>query len=105
MRAAKISDVALDRKGLAAALADAPAEGSRAAARGSVVSCPCRRPAGLLQPFQLQESLGDGAGAGAQHPEIETYAGTGLDDPTARIRADLTPLGFHASVLSPRGAT
>ena len=39
----------------------------------------------------------------AKHPEIATYAGKGVDDPTASIRADLTPQGFHASVRSAAG--
>ena len=39
----------------------------------------------------------------AKHPEITSYAGTGIDDPTANIRADLTPLGFHASIRSAHG--
>ena len=39
----------------------------------------------------------------ARHPEITTYSGTGIDDRTASVRADLTPLGFHASVRSASG--
>ena len=44
------------------------------------------------------------AGLAARHPEIKTYAGRGIDDPTASIVADTSPLGFHASVRSPGGA-
>src|SRR5262249_33828531 len=35
---------------------------------------------------------------------IHTWAGQGIDDPTATIHADLSPLGFHASVRSVNGA-
>jgi hypothetical protein len=36
----------------------------------------------------------------AAHPELRTYAGTGITDPTDTVRLSLTPLGLHASVRS-----
>jgi reprolysin-like metallo-peptidase family M12B/putative Ig domain-containing protein len=60
-------------------------------------------PEGTFQRFSLVDSPVMEAGLAAAHPEIKTYAGKGIDDPTATVRADLTPLGFHASVRSQRG--
>jgi hypothetical protein len=60
-------------------------------------------PEGTFQRFSLVDSPVMEAGLAAAHPEIKTYSGKGIDDTTATVRADLTPLGFHASVRSERG--
>jgi hypothetical protein len=68
----------------------------------AVVALPA--PSGTFQRFALEPSPVLAPPYARRHPEIRTYSGTGIDDPTASIRADLTPLGFHASVVSARGA-
>ncbi len=91
---------ALDRAEFVLALARAPREnGPRAAV---VVTLPA--PAGGFERFALEETFLMPPELARLHPEIKTYRGVGLDDPAATIRADIGPLGFHASVRSPGGA-
>src|SRR5204862_4924504 len=89
---------ALDRAALDRALAAAPAEGSPAPATVSVPA-----PDGRLERFAITDSPVMEAGLAHEHPEIRTFAGRGIDDRTATIRLDSTPLGFHASVRSEHG--
>jgi hypothetical protein len=90
----------LDRAGIRAALDRAPAEdASRTDGAGTVVTVPA--PNGDLIDFRVHEVAVMEDGLAARHPELTTYAGRAVADPTATIRLDLTPMGFHASV---RGA-
>ncbi|WP_210650504.1 M12 family metallo-peptidase [Nocardioides sp. SYSU D00065] len=88
----------LDRAGIRAALDRAPAEDAARAAddAGAVVTVPA--PNGELVDFRVQEVAVMEAGLAARHPELTTYAGRAVGDPTATIRLDLTPMGFHAAV-------
>jgi subtilisin-like proprotein convertase family protein len=89
----------LDAAGIAALLAQAPAEFTPGAETAPlVISLP--DPTGQLQQFAVFQSSIMERGLAAEFPEIQTYAGYGLDDPTATIRITITPAGFDAQVLS-----
>jgi trimeric autotransporter adhesin len=103
VRASQYRAVTLNRASMVGQMAAVPLEGSQGARLNPVVlSLP--DPAGGFQRFAVVESPIMEAALAAQHPEIKTYAGRGIDDPTANLRMDVTPLGLHASVRSQRGA-
>ncbi|WFE21683.1 M12 family metallo-peptidase [Solwaraspora sp. WMMD937] len=103
IQAHRFAAYTLDREAIAAQLDRAPDESDRAAATAPLVLT-VPDPDGVVQRFAVVDSPVMQDGLAARHPDIRTYAGTGVDDPTATIRADLTPLGFHASVRSSTGS-
>jgi hypothetical protein len=93
----------LDRAGFARLLRNAPAFTPKLSAqKTSVVSLP--DPRGGFQRFAVHRSNLMAPGLAARHPDITTYSGVGIDDRTATIHADLSHLGFHASVRSTSGS-
>lgn len=95
--------VALDEPLLRALLAGAPAE-SAAAARNSPLEVALPAPDGGVARFRVVDSPIMEPALAAKYPSIRTYAGQGIDDPTATLRFDLTPAGFRAQVLSADGS-
>ena len=75
----------------------------RALLNGSTAVVALPRPDGTFQRFALRPSAIMAPGLARRHPEIHTYAGRGIDDPSASIHADLSRIGFHASIRSAHG--
>ena len=101
--AKKLRALTLDRSSIAAMVAAAPMERTEAARANPVVlSLP--DPEGKFQRFAIVESPVMEPGLAALHPEIKTYAGRGIDDTSATLRMDISPLGFRASVRAQKGS-
>ena len=92
----------LNKSALIDVLASAPLESSGPMEMtGAELQIPL--PSGGFGRFRIQESPIMEPKLAAKFPELKTYVGQGIDDPTATMRIDLTPRGFHAIILSASG--
>ncbi len=89
----------LDTNAIKTALADAPLEFTGGS---TIITLPT--PDEGFARFAVVDSPIMAPELAAQFPEIRTFAGQGIDDPSASVRFDLTPQGFHAQVVSPDGS-
>lgn len=97
VRPSDFSAFAVDLGALGAQLSAAPSPAqARRGAAPAVVFVP--DPDGDLVRFAVTQTPVMEPRLAAAHPEIRTYAGTGVDDPRLSVALDLTPMGFHASV-------
>ena len=99
IRPAAFRAVTVDAAALELHLAAAPHESDvRPQASPAILTLP--RPDGTWATFRFVESPVMAPELQAQFPSIRTYLGQGIDQPTALLRCDMTPAGFHAMVLS-----
>ncbi len=83
-------------------LASAPEEFS---SEPSEVILTLPMPDGSFQRFRIEHSMVVEQGLADKFPELAaTYRGQGIDDPTATVRFDMLPSGFHAYIITPRGS-
>ncbi|MEO8648792.1 MAG: hypothetical protein ABI539_06465, partial [Acidobacteriota bacterium] len=84
-------------------LIDAPEEFSALAdISQQIITLPM--PDGSMGRFSIEHSLVVEPGLAAKYPELgRTYRGRGIDDPTASVRLDFLPGGFHSMILSASG--
>lgn len=59
---------------------------------------------GKLENYRIYEASVMEPSLAASHPEIQSYVGQGIDDPTAKIHFTTTLFGLHTMTLSGRGA-
>ncbi|MAU00440.1 MAG: hypothetical protein CL608_25135 [Anaerolineaceae bacterium] len=90
--------ISLDWDALNATLAQAPAS-----SHSSEIILSLPLPDGEYGRFQIYKTAVMHPELAAKFPEIQTFAGVGIDDPTAYVRLDTTPKGFHAMILSGNG--
>jgi len=64
---------------------------------------PIPMPDNTIQQFAVEQTLIMEESLARQYPEIKTFVGTGIEDPSAKIYLDITPKGFHGMILSPEG--
>lgn len=95
--------IELDADALVGALNRAPMEFTPEAI-ASPLTMTLPMPDGSFARFEVVESPIMEPALAAKFPEIRTYLGRGIDDRSASVRFDRTPLGFHAQILSPTGA-
>ena len=99
----KYRTLALNPSSLQQLLDSAPLE-SNVRAKDSSVRISLPMPDGTVKRFSIVESPIMQPGLAARYPQLKTYAGQGIDDPTATTRISMTPYGFHAMVRSVDGA-
>ncbi|MFT5527684.1 MAG: hypothetical protein ACI9HK_005668, partial [Pirellulaceae bacterium] len=83
-------------------LVTAPREFTVAAGDPLEVTIP--NPAGGFTDFAVVETAVMAPGLAVQLPQVRTYVGQALDDPSQTIRFDVTQNGFHAQVLTANSA-
>jgi hypothetical protein len=92
----------INRRSLEQALQAAPMEGAQAL-QSSDARIWLPLPDGGFGEFRIVESPIMEPALAQRFPEIRTWLGQGIDDPTATLRFDLTPKGFHAQIISAHG--
>lgn len=89
----------LDMKSLQSVLRGAPVRGAASRAAELIVSFPT--PDGTLESFRVTQASVLHPELAARYPGIASYAGQGIEDPTATLRFSISnQLGFHGMVLS-----
>lgn len=96
--------VGLDVSGLLSFVSTLPAEGAVAYNRGAAPVIELPMPDGTMAKFRVWKTVTMDPALAARYPEIQTFAGQGIDDPYATLKFDYNPyFGFSAQILTVNG--
>ena len=73
------------------------------AALNSNVDFKVPMPNGRVLSFKMVESMVMYPALATQFPLIKTYSGQGIEESDAVLKVSISPIGFHAMILSPKG--
>jgi hypothetical protein len=94
----KTQTFSLNIEALKQALVLAPERGAFSGNSNVIISFPNSE--GQMERFSIMEASVMHPDLAARYPNIKSYAGQGVDDPSARIRFSMSPLGFQSMQLS-----
>ncbi len=94
----KIQTYSLNLEGLKQVLVNAPERGEFNGISNVIVDFPNSK--GELESFRIIEAPVLHPALEIKYPGIKSYAGQGIEDPTARIRFSVSPLGLQSMRLS-----
>lgn len=94
----KTQTYSLNIEALKQVLVEAPSREKQSKSSNVIVTFP--NPDGIMESFRIVEASNLDSELQAQYPEIRSYAGQGIEDPTAVIRFSVSPLGFQSMRLS-----
>ncbi len=88
----------LDEPSITRTLRNSPSERKVSAAQSSfIIAVPVGN---QLERFSVVSAPVMDPALAARYPEIQSYAGQGIDHPASTIRFDVSPRGFHGMILS-----
>ena len=94
----KTQTYSLDLDGMKAILQKAPMRGEFTGKSNLIIAFPNHE--GVLENFRIMEAPVMHPDLMVKYPNIKSFAGQGVEDPTARIRFSISPLGLQSMRLS-----
>ena len=94
----KTQTYSLNIEGIKAELKKAPMRGEFSGNSNLILAFPNHL--GVLENFKIMEAPVMHPDLMSKYPNIKSYAGQGIEDPTARIRFSVSPLGLQSMQLS-----